>query len=339
MTSELTLPVGYSCRPVTMADLETVVSFLNLCSIHDIGVPDETPDTLKNFWESPGFDMATSTMAVFDPHGQIIGYCNVSDAMPVPVHPWVWLRIHPQNSEPAIGPALLAWGETRACQAILRVPHDARVAMRSSTVNTAVSQKQLLENYGFTLVRHFWRMAMELDKEPPTPQWPQGITLRTYADYPDMRAIFHALEEGFEDHWGQVPQPEDQAFERFQHFLTTYEGYDPKLVYVAMDGDEIAAVNVCVTCVEDDPDMGWVDDLSVRRPWRRKGLALALLHHCFGEFYQRGKKRVGLGVDTQNLTGATRLYERAGMHPSRQWDTYEKELRPGRDLSKQTLAE
>lgn len=339
MTTELTLPIGYTNRPVTMADLETAVSLLNVCSIHEIGVPDETPDSLRNFWQSPGFNMATSTMAVFGLDGQMVGYCNVSDTMPVPVYPWVWVRVHPAHADLCIGSALLTWGEARARQAITRVPEDARVAMRSSTINTAVSQKQLFEKHGLTIVRHFWRMAMELDKEPPAPQWPQGITLRTYVDYPDLRAIFHALEEGFEDHWGQVPQPEEQAFERFQHFLTHYEGYDPQLVYVAMDGDQIAAVNVCVSCVEDDPDMGWVDDLSVRRPWRRKGLALALLHHSFGEFYRRGKKRVGLGVDTQNLTGATRLYERAGLRPSRQWDTYEKELRSGRDLSKQTLEE
>jgi len=46
---------------------------------------------------------------------------------------------------------------------------------------------------------------------------------------------------------------------------------------------------------------------------------------------------VGLGVDAGSLTGATRLYERAGMRPIRQFDTYELELRPGRDISLQKL--
>ena len=79
--------------------------------------------------------------------------------------------------------------------------------------------------------------------------------------------------------------------------------------------------------------------LGVRRPWRRRGIALALLHHAFGELYRRGKHRVVLGVDSQSLTGALRLYERAGMHVQLQYDNYELELRPGTDLSTQTLEE
>ena len=51
--------------------------------------------------------------------------------------------------------------------------------------------------------------------------------------------------------------------------------------------------------------MAWVNQLCVRRPWRRRGLGLAMLHHCFGEFYRRGKQRVGLGVDATSLTNAT----------------------------------
>ena len=68
-----------------------------------------------------------------------------------------------------------------------------------------------------------------------------------------------------------------------------------------------------------------------------KGLALAILYHLFGEFYRRGIKRVGLGVDADSLTGATRLYEKAGMHTFRQYNAYEKELRSGRDLTTQQV--
>ena len=85
--------------------------------------------------------------------------------------------------------------------------------------------------------------------------------------------------------------------------------------------------------------MGFIEVLGVCRSWRRQGIALALLHHCFREFQARGQKRVGLGVDAASLTGATRLYEKAGMTASRQFNVFEKELRPGVDLSLQTLDE
>ena len=75
-----------------------------------------------------------------------------------------------------------------------------------------------------------------------------------------------------------------------------------------------------------------------RKTLRRKGLGMALLFHSFREFYRRGIYKVGLGVDSQNLTGATRLYKRAGMYAVLQHDTYEKELRPGEELSTQSVA-
>ncbi len=83
--------------------------------------------------------------------------------------------------------------------------------------------------------------------------------------------------------------------------------------------------------------MGYVHTLGVRRPWRRRGIALALLHHSFGEFFNRGKSKVSLHVDAKSLTGATRLYEKAGMHVDRLSHNYEKELRPGKDLSTQSV--
>lgn len=84
--------------------------------------------------------------------------------------------------------------------------------------------------------------------------------------------------------------------------------------------------------------MGYVHTLGVRRDWRRRGIALALLRHSFGKFYRRGVCKVSLHVDAKSLTGATRLYEKAGMHVDRQSHHYEKELRPGKDLSTRSVA-
>ncbi len=81
---------------------------------------------------------------------------------------------------------------------------------------------------------------------------------------------------------------------------------------MAFDGSEVAGV-----VVNRYRDIAWVWQLAVRRAWRKRGLGLALLLHSFNEFYQRGDRAVGLGVDAQSLTGATRLYEKAGMHVTR----------------------
>jgi ribosomal protein S18 acetylase RimI-like enzyme len=65
----------------------------------------------------------------------------------------------------------------------------------------------------------------------------------------------------------------------------------------------------------------------------RRGIGLALLHQAFRALYERGKTGAGLGVDASNRTGAARLYEKAGMREHRRYDTYELELRPGREIS------
>ena len=154
----------------------------------------------------------------------------------------------------------------------------------------------------------------------------------------DERMTIQAARDSFHDHWGYVEQPFEEEFERWTHFMKNAPDFDPSIWFLAMDGDQIAGVSLCLTETNGDPDMGWVGTLGVLRAWRRKGLGLALLRHSFDEFYRRGKRRVGLGVDAHSLTGATRLYEKAGMRVARQYATYEKEVRPGKDLSTQSLA-
>jgi ribosomal protein S18 acetylase RimI-like enzyme len=131
----------------------------------------------------------------------------------------------------------------------------------------------------------------------------------------------------------------EEGLKRWKH-NREYEGYDPTLYFLAIDvpSGEIAGFNLCRPQSHYDADRGWVSAIGVRRPWRKRGLGLALLRHAFNEFYRRGKHKVGLGVDSQNLTGALRLYESAGMHMDQAHDFYEKELRPGKEISVQALS-
>jgi ribosomal protein S18 acetylase RimI-like enzyme len=148
-----------------------------------------------------------------------------------------------------------------------------------------------------------------------------------------------AEQDAFRDHWGFVERPLEEEVEEWMHWLETDPSVDPALWFIAVDSKEIAGMAICFPKLAEDPEMAYVDTLGVRRPWRKRGLGLALLQHAFGACYERGKRKVALDVDAESLTGATRLYERAGMHVQRQEVAYEKELRPGKDLSTQSVAE
>lgn len=107
--------------------------------------------------------------------------------------------------------------------------------------------------------------------------------------------------------------------------------------YLAEKDGEIAGACLNMLSRVEDPEMGWVSQLGVRRAYRKQGLGLALLRIAFREFARRGKKRVGLGVDTGSLTGALKLYETAGMHPAREMHSYFKVIRQGVDLATQAV--
>jgi GNAT superfamily N-acetyltransferase len=178
---------------------------------------------------------------------------------------------------------------------------------------------RLAEQRSFRFVRRHWSMLVDFD-EPPAPGIPpEGITIKRGADQERDLPLVHSLvNETFAEHWGFV----QRTFEEFAEGFVLREDNDPSLWFFAYDGDEPVAILLGQLA----GGMGWVADLGVRKMWRKRGLGEALLRMAFAEFYERGFKRVGLGVDTGNETGAVRLYERVGMHPERGDDEYEKPL-------------
>jgi ribosomal protein S18 acetylase RimI-like enzyme len=135
----------------------------------------------------------------------------------------------------------------------------------------------------------------------------------------------NAFREIWRDHWGYVELPFEEHYERFLH--TWRNDFKEGLWLVALVEGTIAGLALCET--RPDQDMGYVAVLGVRREYRQRGIAMALLKQAFFQFYQLGFQRVTLHVDASNLTGALRLYERAGMYLKTRYDLYEKELRAG----------
>jgi mycothiol synthase len=177
----------------------------------------------------------------------------------------------------------------------------------------------VLRERGYELVRHFFTMKIELGADPAQPSWPEGIAVRTFRPG-EEREIYDVDLEAFQDHWDFFPVP----FDDWHDYFLGSETFDPELWFVAEDDEQIAGVALCSAAR--GPETGWVNVLAVRRPWRRRGVGRALLLHAFRDFRRRGYKEVGLNVDGENLTGAVRLYERAGMHVAHREDSYRRAL-------------
>ncbi len=330
------LPDGYTLRPAELADAAAVTGVVNACSIERIGKPDWEVQELISDWQSPHVNLDRDTRVVVGPDGLIVGYTDVWDPPPhVRIHSMG--EVHPDYRGRGIGSAMVGWLEQRALESVSEAPEGARVALMQGTLSTDRRSQQILGDNGFTVARHYYRMVIKLEQEPPKPAVPDGIIFRPYNPKTELPAIIRAVQDAFKDHWGYVETPFDNMLQTWSHWIENDPDHDPSLWFLAMDGDEIAGLSLCKERITEDHEMAWVNTLGVRRPWRRRGLALALLHHSFGEFYRRGKVRAGLGVDATSLTGATRLYERAGMHVARQYTSFEKELRPGEELATQSV--
>ena len=336
--TRLELPAGFTARGATLQDVEPAMALFNRWSRAVIGRDEfSSAEPIREEWQAPGVNLADDTRHIFAPSGELIGHVEVwTNSNPL-VHPELWARLDPAYEDLGIGTWMMHWAEQRALRALPQVPAGLRFAPRVGCYRQATKARQLFEDMGYRHIRSLYHMLIEMDAPVPEPALPKGITLRTYDPGSDAQAVYMAENEAFRDHFGHVERPFEEGFERWKRDRE-HEGYDPTLYFLAMDGDEIAGVNLCRPHSIYETDRGWVRSLGVRRAWRQRGLGLALLRHSFNEFYRRGKRKVGLGVDAENLTGALRLYENAGMRVDKAYDTYEKELRPGREISVQSLS-
>jgi len=316
-----TLPKDFSVHAPTMGDIERVANLIDTCEIAERGEPGFALEDLRVDWVKPDFNLETDAWVVVTPEERIVGYAVMFNRENVRLY--VLTYVHPEYRNRGIGTHLARMGETRARQQVPEAPPGVRVSVFNPVSSSNHAARALLEQEGYSLSRHFWHMQIDMDEAPPIARWPNGIGLRTFIPGQDDRATFEVREETFEDHWGHVPM----RFETWRQMMIEREDFDPRLWFLATDGNEIVAGSLCYNYSNE----GWVDKLGVLRPWRRLGLGLALLHHTFGEFYRREQHRVSLGADSQNATGATQLYQRAGMRVAWQYDTYQKELRPGKD--------
>jgi GNAT superfamily N-acetyltransferase len=327
---------SYTARSATTDDIEALFNGFNRYWETLTGFIKFTLDDIQTIFSTPGFDLPSSTLAIHGPGNQVVAAAIVIDLNNPPVHPNFYGYVEADHCGQGIGGYLLGWGEDRARQAIEHCPEGARVSMYAQTSQSHQPTIAVLQKAGLNPVRYSWYMSRDLAQSVPEPQWPFGFHLTTYKEDSDLETILKAVDEVFQDHWGHIDHTGDQErFERFKHAIESDEEFDPSIWFLAMDGDQIAGVALCDPRVGPDRETGHVNILGVRRPWRKRGLGLALLHHAFGEFKRRGYQRVTLGVDTENLSGATRLYKKAGMRVAGELAVYEKELRAGEELTKQ----
>jgi mycothiol synthase len=310
------LPQGHTVRAPHKDELEAVVALIRASERADLGEELASAQEMGTRWDVPESPLATNAWVAVAPDGALAGFARVR----LGESNGLFLNVHPRQRNRGIGSALLDRVETRA-QAHLAALHE-RGAASSLLLRTWMTEqgeraRRFAERRGYRLVRIFNDMDMALSEAAPSPSWPGSIRLEPFERERDARPLYDAMSEAFADHWGGM----NPAYEQWLR-MSEREDFDSSLWYVAWEEGAIAGAALCSV----RGASGWVDELFVRRPWRKHGLGLALLRHACGQCYARGFPRVGLSVDSENPTGAVRLYERAGMSVIRSIRTFEQTL-------------
>ena len=307
------LPDGYAIRPASLDDLDGVAEMLLADDLADTGQSDFDADFLRDQWSSPGLDLSVDAWVVTDPRSTIVGHANVAPEGDGKLKSWG--LVHPDHRGRGLGSVLLDRIERRAAE---------RIEPGSGSVFTAVTDVDaagaaLVGSRGFERVRSFRHLQLDLNgpsRESGEP--PPGIEIRGIQPERDLARVHAIFVEAFREEWGYRVIP----FEEWSSLEVETTSYDPSLWLLATDGDEaVGALSGVVW-----GDRGWVGELGVRKPWRGRGIASALLRRAFATFGARELTRVMLNVDAANPTGAVRLYERLGMRTVRGWDVYEKRV-------------
>jgi len=321
--------VPYRVRALSLDDLPALVELLRKAG--EIDQDDAVPslDELKRNLGVPGYRLEYCYVATAD-QGDLVGFCGAFDLDSGGKASGTG-AVHPNHRRKGLGTRLVALADDACRERHSHLPEDEPVHILRTARPGVGGVEELLTAEGYRPVRRHFAMNLPLDRPMPAAEFPEGFSPRPFVRERDSRTVYHCLTEAFRDHWGFT---EPIPFEVWEPRTIGDARHDPELWLVAVHDNEVAGACLGVGFSAELPQRGWVASLGVRRPWRRRGLAGALLRQSFHVFQKKGFTEVGLGVDAENRTGAVALYTRAGMSPVKDFVSYRKVLRGREDLIK-----
>jgi GNAT superfamily N-acetyltransferase len=308
------------------SDFPQMVSLINACkTIDQIERTDSVENLAHTYAHLLNCDPRRD-MVMAEAHDQLVGYCRL----------WWYDEqgsgrlfqtvgyVRPDWRRRGVGRAMLAWCEQRAALVDAGLPAAPSRWLGAWLADSIPSAHTLFASAGYSAARHYFAMVRPPLDDLPDARLPPGLELRPAAPE-HYRPIWSAHAEAFQDHWGVASDLEDsyQFFIEEPHFL-------PHLWRVAWDGDQVAGQVRSFINPEENREYGrlrgYTENISVRRPWRRRGLASALIALSLQALKDEGMREAALAVDAASPSGAVSLYERCGFQVARRSTHYRKAL-------------
>ena len=302
------LPDGYVIRRPSSADAEAVAALKRAIETDRHGDSDVTAGEVRDEWSLPGLSLESDVWVVEDGGGALVAYALC------------WLEAPPDEAaaEQLVAPwhrglglheLLLGLCETRAAELASSCAPGSGASLEVWAHESDARRLRLLKRLGYRQERAFLRLERDLDDDFAPAVWPAGIRVASFRTGVDDAVVHAAYEDAFADHYGSgEPDLERWLQSRFAH-----GGPDLGLWLVAWDGAEaVGGIEATET-----PAGAYMGDLWVRRPWRGRGIARALMLEECAELRRRGMRKAFFGVDAANATGALELHASLGFRSVR----------------------
>jgi mycothiol synthase len=296
-----------------MDDVPALTALIGRVTTALLGYPDASPAEVRDDLTGARFDIARDTIVAVREDGDVVVYAQGFDE-----HDelgWLDVYIDPCWDGPtfeAIADATIAacLGQIRGSAALRGATS---VQVKAGIYQQETAMRAAYERAGLGVETMYWRLGLDLDPDSDfSSPLPPGVELRRVDPQDDkvMRTALELVNETFRDHHGHV----DMSYDYFVQYWRDSEKYDPEAWWFAVvNGVPAGLLLGDDTRVGDG--VGFVRTLGVRKEMRGRGIAKSLLLNAFDDYRRRGRSAVQLGVDAQNATGATRLYEGLGMRP------------------------
>lgn len=308
------------------SDLPSMLEVINACKDEDQVERSETLENITNNYNHLEHCDPNQDMLIAEIDGRMVAYTRVfwnkqEDGL---TYYQTFGFLLPAWRRQGIGSAMLEWTETRLRQ--IASGHE-KTGLRFFQAGAADTEKgtiAMLEKNGYQPVRYEFNMKRSTSDPLPDAPMPPGLEVRPVKPE-HIRPIWNAMQEAFRDHWGYAEEGEE-TFQAWQG----QSSFQPAIWKVAWEGDQVAGM---VLNFIDEPEnaeyhrlRGYTEGISVRRPWRKQGLARSLIVQSIRMFKDMGMTETALGVDSQNLSGALRLYQGVGYRQVKQFTIYRKPL-------------
>ncbi len=266
-------------------------------------------------------------MLLAEVDGQVIGYSRTEWFKNEGEQFYEHYHLHflmPAWRGQGIEPTLFHAMERQGRERVTAHSNDLPSYFSTEVLETQTVLEAVIQSEGYHAIRHYYNMVRPTLDDIPEAPLPTGVEVRP-ARPEHYRAIWEEMQEAFQDHWGYVPGTE----ENYQEWLNG-RLFQPALWQIAWAGDEV--IGTVLAFIDEAQNRkynrrrGYTEEITVRRPWRKHGVARALIARSLQQLKALGMTEAALGVDTENLSGALRLYESMGFRPVQRGSIYAKPL-------------